>query len=294
MIDMDRAHVTVIIPTLCDSARQATLSRAIESVLSQDGVTVELIVIVNGSRFDPGALDMRRADARFQVVYQEEGSLPAALRLGRTQTTGTYFAFLDDDDEYLPGALQARVAPFLLDPHLDVVATNGFHHTTTDSVYLDNTRLINADPFAAMIQRNWLASCGGLYRSSAIHADFFDGKTKFFEWTLLAFRILFAGHKVLFVDVPTFRVYDSQGSLSKSVEYQRAAAGFLEYLLTLHPPQRIRRALRRKLSAAQHDLSSQFLAAHDRANAWRYHLKSLTGPGAWRYLAYTRRLLKFA
>lgn len=287
---MDRTHVTVIIPTLCDSARRAALSRAVESVLSQDGVAVTLVIIVNGTRYDPALLAQLHADPRLRVVYQEAGSLPAALRLGRTQVSSGFFAFLDDDDEYLPGALQTRVAPLLADPQLAVVATNGLRGASAAARYLDNTHAINDDPFAAMIRCNWLASCGGLYRSAAIHADYFDGTTKHFEWTLLAFRILMAGHKTLFVDVPTYRVFDSAGSLSKSLDYQRASVGFLEQLLSMQPPERIRRALRRKLSAAQHDLSSQFLHAKDRSNAWRYHLQSLTGPGAWRYLAYTRRL----
>ncbi len=287
---MDRARINVIIPTMGEAARRVSLTRAIESVLSQGGVAVELIVVVNGTRYDPALLAALRADARLQVIYQEEGSLPAALRLGRLHVTGEFFSFLDDDDEYLPDALQTRVAHLRADPELDVVATNGWRAAPGDEPYLDDPRDINTDPFAAMIRRNWLASCGGLYRSCAIHTDYFDGNTKHFEWTLLAFRILLAGHKTLFVDVPTYRVYDSPDSLSKSLAYQRAAVGFLEYLLSLQPPQRIHRALRRKLTVAHHDLSSQFLQEKDRGNAWRYHFKCLTGPGAWHYLAYTRRL----
>ena len=287
---MNHPRITVIIPTTCNSARRESLTRAIAGVLSQEGVAVELVVVVNGTRYDPALLSTLRADPRFRVVYQEEGNLPAALRLGRSHVTGEFFSFLDDDDEYLPDALRMRAAHLLADPELDVVATNGLRDAPADARYIDDTCGINDDPFAAMIRRNWLASCGGLYRSSAIHLDYFDGKTKHFEWTLLAFRILLAKHKTLFVNVPTYRVYDSPGSLSKSLEYQRAAVGFLEYLLSMQPPPRIHRALRRKLTIAHHDLSSQFLQAKDRGNAWRYHFKCLTGPGAWHYLAYTRRL----
>lgn len=276
---------------MCEAARQVSLSRAIESALSQTSVAVELIVLVNGNRYDPELLDRLRADARLRVVYQEEGSLPAALRHARTLVTGEYFTFVDDDDEYLPNALRIRLEPMLTNLTLDVVATNGYRAAPDDVRYIGNADAINRDPLAAMIDQNWLASCGGLFRSSAIHAEYFDGKTKYFEWTLLAYRILFAGHKVLFLDAPTYRINDSPGSLSKSLEYRRASAGFIEYLLTLHPPRRIAYALKRKLSAAQHDLSSQLLKSGDRKNAWRFHLKSLSGPGAWRYLIYTRRLL---
>ena len=285
-------RVSVIIPTTCELRRQASLLRAIQSLHAQQGIDVDVIVVVNGKRYDAGLLDALRARSDVRVHYQEEGSLPAAQRFGRSLVTEEYFAFLDDDDQYLPGALKIRIAPMLTDPALDVVATNGFRGELGNARYIDDgTAAINSDPFAAMIRSNWLASCGGLYRSKAIHADYFDGKTKHFEWTLLAFRILFAGHRVLFVDVPTFRVFDSPESLSKSLEYQRASAGFIEHLLSFEPPTRIQNALQRRLSAAQHDLSFQFLTLGDFKNAWRFHLKSLMGPRGWRYLPYTRRLL---
>lgn len=284
--------VSIIIPTMCELRRKASLLRAIDSVLQQDAGDVEVIVIVNGDRFDPELFAEVKADARLRVYYQQIGNQHAAQRFGRTLVIKDYFAFLDDDDEYLPGALKIRMAPLLEDLTLDMVATNGFRREMADSRYVDeDAASINRDPFATMIRRNWLASCGGLYRSRAIHIDYFDGKTKHFEWTLLAFRILLANHKVLFVNVPTFRVFDSPESLSKSLDYQRAAAGFIEHLLSFEPPLRIRNALQRRRSAAQHDLSFQFLTLGDRKSAWRFHLKSLIGPGGWRYLAYTRRLL---
>lgn len=283
-------RVAVIIPTLCDAGRRAGLLRAIDTVLTQDSVELETIILVNGDRYDPELLAQLRTDPRLRVVQQQVGSLPAALRNGRMEVTSDYFAFLDDDDEYLPGALRTRVAPMLHDADLDAVATNGYRGTGTES-YVEHPSQINRDPFGAMIRSNWLASCGGLFRSAAIHADYFDGKTKYFEWTLLAFRVLYAHHKVKFIDVPTYRVNDSPGSLSKSLEYQRASAGFIEYLMSMDPPRHIRRELQAKLAAAWHDLSDQFRKTGDRGAAWQCHLRSLIGRGGLKYLPYTRRLM---
>src|SRR4051812_40745209 len=44
--------IEVIIPTLCDTKRGPLLLRAIDSVVSQDGVLGLPVVVVNGSRFD--------------------------------------------------------------------------------------------------------------------------------------------------------------------------------------------------------------------------------------------------
>lgn len=287
---MSEARVTVIISTMCEAARRVSLLRAIGSVRSQDVPGVVLLV-VNGMRFDAELLEQLKADPGLRVEYRQEGSLPGAVRYGRSLVTTEFFSFLDDDDEYLPGALRTRIEPLLADATLDVVATNGYRGSGEQHIYLDKTDHINRDPLTAIIGRNWLASCGGLFRSTAIGVDYFDGKTKHFEWTLLAYRILFANRRVLFVDVPTFRVNDSPDSLSKSLEYQRASAAFYQHLLTLQPPARIRRALRRELSAAWHDLSEQYRRSGERARAWQCHWRSLIEPDGLRYLLYTRWLL---
>lgn len=280
--------IAVIIPTTCEPSRCASLSRAIDSVLSQEGVDVEPIIVVNGNRYDEGFFVELRGRRELRVCYQEEGSLPAALRFGRTFVTQDFFCFLDDDDEYYPGALQMRLAPMLKDADLDVVATNG---DMSDGLRVYNVDAVNQDSLSAVIKENWLASCGGLFRTSAITVDYFDGVTKYFEWTLIAFRIAFAGHKIQFLDVPTFRIHDTPDSLSKSAEYQRSLVSFIEFLLDFDNPPRIRNALRHKLSAAFHFLSNQQLISGQRGPAWRYHMRCLAQPGGWRYLSYTRHLM---
>lgn len=290
IIALDRTRVTVIIPTMCERARRASLLHAIESVVSQEAVTTELIVVVNGERFDPELLAQLRADPRLRVEYRAEPSAPGAQRHGRTLVKSEYFAFLDDDDEFLPGALKARVDAMDAHQTVSLVVTNGYFGTNKQR-YVDDGDGINRDPFAALVRSNWLASCAGLYRSAGIGTEYFNNNRKFLEWTLLAFRILNDGHKVLFIDTMTYQINDSPISLSKSLEYQGGSAEFISYLIALKPPARIQAALRRKLTDAWHDLSDHYLRVGDKANAWRCHLRSLVGPGGLRYLLYTRRFL---
>lgn len=283
--------VSVIIPTTCELRRKASLLHAIDSVIHQAGVGVAVIVVVNGNRYDPELLEQLRVNPHLQVEYREEASAPAAQRHGRTLVKTDYFAFLDDDDEYYPAALQTRLAPMLRDPTLDVVVTNGdVNIKGVRQRKVQHTHTINSDPIVALLNENWLASCGGVYRSATITTDFFDGHSKFFEWTLLVFRLVLAKRKILFLDQPTYLINITAQSLSNSHEYHQSLVGFLSFLLKFDTSPRIVKALKRKLAAAWHGRSQDHLAAGQIAKAWQCHFKSLRYPGGLKYLSYTWHL----
>jgi glycosyltransferase involved in cell wall biosynthesis len=279
--------ISVIIPTTCEARRADTLRRAIDSVLSQRGVEVELIVVVNGQSFDPALLDAMRSNPALRAVYIETPSPSVACRHGRSLATGEFFAFLDDDDEYLPGALAARLAPAASDAAIDIVVSNGYCGV---DLHITRTANIEADPLGAMLEQNWLASCGALFRHRSCGDEFFADLPKYMEWTLLAYRLLAAGKRMKFVDTPTYRINDTPQSASKSREYRQAAATVIERVLSLPLPLHIRRRLRPRLLAARHDLSVMNLEEGRRGAAWALHLQSLAGFSGLRYLSYTRRL----
>lgn len=285
--------VSVIIPTTCELRRKESLARAIHSVVLQDVGEVEVIVVVNGERFDPELFAQLKADARLKVHYQHEASLPAALRYGRTLVSREFFSFLDDDDEYFPDALRVRLTPMLHDAAVDVVVTNGYMmEAGAWQLRVRHPHAVNREPLEALIKENWLASCGGLFRSSTITPDYFDGHTKYFEWTLLAFRLVLAKRKIIFLEAPTYRINETAQSLSKSREYHQSAIGFIHYLMTLDTSPRVRKALEYKLAAAWHGASEDYLNAGERTRAWRCHVKSLLHPGGLKYLGYSWRFFQ--
>jgi glycosyltransferase involved in cell wall biosynthesis len=166
------AGVSVIIPTACRTERAAAIRRAIESVLTQENVDLELIVIVNGPTYDRHLRHELEANPALRVAYLPEPNLPAAIRHGRSMVTRPFFAFLDDDDEYLPGALETRAAEMLAHPRVDVVATNGFWGPDK-SPYIKHTDGVEVDPLKALLKGNWLGSCGGLFRSATVCQEYF-------------------------------------------------------------------------------------------------------------------------
>ena len=94
------------------------------------------------------------------------------------------------------------------------------------------------------------------------------------------------------LDTATYRINDSPVSLSKSDAYLRSELEILERVLALPLPPRARRAVRRKLGRACHVFAEKSRRAGQQAQAWCYHLGSLSKPGGWRYLPYSRKLMQ--
>lgn len=110
----------VIIPT---RDRAGLLARALDSVAAQTLLPAEVIVVDNSPQ--PAAIDDRgltMLGVRFEVVRAPHAPNAAAVRNGGLRhTPARYVAFLDDDDEWLPGKMQAQLAFLRLHPHCSAV-----------------------------------------------------------------------------------------------------------------------------------------------------------------------------
>jgi len=100
--------VSIVIPT---RGRPTLLARAVRSVLDQSITDIEVIVIVDGTDAETevrlGAIEDRRL--RFHVNPASIGS-GAARNVGARLAGGTWIAFLDDDDEWMPTKLERQLA----------------------------------------------------------------------------------------------------------------------------------------------------------------------------------------
>ncbi len=290
---MRRIPMNVVIATLCEAKRTEQLLRAIRSIQDQEGVDPEIILVVNGTRFDPELLETMRARADLRVVYQEEGNLPKAIWTGRTQVTRDYFAFLDDDDEYIKDRLRGGLDILEADPSVDVVVSNGVRifGGVQEPIYT-SMEACKADPLKDLFNQSWLNSSSGIYRTSSVPPDFFSDMQKYFEWTSIAFKMA-AQKKVAFREEYVNRIHDTPGSLSKTLDFILAVEPFLLKLLELDLRPELRRALSIKLSSAYHDISDMYLYRGNLVKAWRYHIKSMRGGHGMRYLFYTRKLILF-
>jgi glycosyltransferase involved in cell wall biosynthesis len=97
---MIRSRISVIIPSY---RAEATIGRAIDSVLAQPDVDPEIIVVVDGV-FDRTA-EIARSYSGVQILINETREGPQVTRNRGLQTATTpYVTFLDADD-YVEGSL---------------------------------------------------------------------------------------------------------------------------------------------------------------------------------------------
>jgi len=100
--------VSVVIPT-CD--RPDLVVRAVRSALAQTIDTIEVVVVIDGGDEATRAALAEMRDDRLRVVpLPERGGAPNARNVGVREARAQWTAFLDDDDEWLPGKLATQLA----------------------------------------------------------------------------------------------------------------------------------------------------------------------------------------
>lgn len=286
------SRVTAIVPTLADRGRRETLVRALKSLKRASADPVRILVVVNGNRFDPEVIALVRAMPDVLVHQVKRGSLPYAIEVGRSLVSTPFFCFLDDDDEYLPNAIDLRLSVLDADASLDLVVTNGYRCSgSADSTALGTLGAVSRDPLRALFDGNWLASCGALFRSGTVGPDVFRDVNAYTEWTWIAFQLARGRLRIAVLDKPTFRIYETAGSASKSDAYRHAFLGLYRRMLAAGLPRDLRRSVRWRMCDARHDLSEIEWQRGNLGAAWRFHLSSLLSARGLRYLPYTRRLL---
>lgn len=102
----------------------ASLAATMDSVLAQEGVDFEFIVVNDGSTDGSGRLldDYAARDARVRVIHQENTGLTRALIRGCAEARGEFIARQDCGDVSLPGRFAAQAT--LLAERNDVVLTS--------------------------------------------------------------------------------------------------------------------------------------------------------------------------
>jgi len=132
--------VTVVIPT---HNRRQLVPHAIRSILQQEGVSLELIVVDDGSTDGTGPwLDrIAAADSRIKVVHHERPRfISSARNAGIARASGRWVAFCDDDDLWAPDKLSAQLAALrissarwsctgvvVVDEHLEIIGHHNVH-----------------------------------------------------------------------------------------------------------------------------------------------------------------------
>jgi glycosyltransferase involved in cell wall biosynthesis len=162
-------EISVILPTY---NRVEYLPRALDSVLAQDLVPAEILVIDDGSTDDTSQLIRTRyPDCRY--LYQPNHGVSSARNQGIKAARGDWIALLDSDDVWMPNKLEQQAQALQANPgyrlcHSDEIwIRNGVRvnamkkHTKRGGwIFLDCLPLCVVSPSATLLHRSLFSSIG--------------------------------------------------------------------------------------------------------------------------------------
>jgi glycosyltransferase involved in cell wall biosynthesis len=171
---MPTSQVAVIIPVFNGAN---TLSRAIDSVLSQTFDGPCEIVVVNDGSTDTTADVLQRYRGQIRVLDQQNQGPAAARNAGVAQSDAEFLAFLDADDFFTPGKL-ARTVPHLASSqnavmlfHDAIALSRDGHEIARSYVWPERAHAPSMDemlrawwpivPSTVVMRRSTFAACSG-------------------------------------------------------------------------------------------------------------------------------------
>jgi GT2 family glycosyltransferase len=105
-LDDESPRISVIVPT---RNRPDSVARAVRSALNQALPAHEVVVVVDGPDSATVGVLEDIGDSRVVIIeLAENGGAARARNIGVSNSKGEWVAFLDDDDEWLPGKLRAQ------------------------------------------------------------------------------------------------------------------------------------------------------------------------------------------
>ena len=150
------------------------LADSIKSILSQEYLNLEIIIINDGSTDDSQQLIEKFNDTRIKCLQQKNQGLAATLNLGITLARGKYIARQDQDDLSHPNRILSQLKYMEANPECVLLGTwaqimesdkivDRFHFHPIDEITLRYQLLFN-NPFvhsSVLLRRSALLQVGG-------------------------------------------------------------------------------------------------------------------------------------
>ncbi|MCC5827188.1 glycosyltransferase [Alkalimonas sp.] len=287
-----KTEVTVIIPTTAEEKRFKSLKNAVSSIREASSKPIGITVVVNGQRFSSIVVEWIKSQSDINYIYSEKGSAPHAQLIGRQSVQTDFFCFLDDDDEFLPYAIDTRLEKIKENPGTGVVVTNGYTlKSGTKKIQYQNLEQLVNSGIDGLLVSNWLGSCNHLMRTSIVSSSFFDDYHPYYEWTWLAFKLCDKKITLAAIDTTTFIYNDTEGSASKSLDYRISYEKLALKMLKKVKERRHKSLIKIKLSNHYHRMAEYELKKENFSSAVKFHVKSLASNGLIKYIMFTRHII---
>ena len=162
--------VSVIIPTF---NREALVQRALESVIKQQNVKTEIIVIDDGS-IDNTEQVIRKKFKSVKYLKKNHTGVSSARNVGIYNASGNFIALLDSDDQWKKSKLDIQLKYLMENPTVNLVHCNekwikaGFeigqkkyHNRRSNNLFERSLRRCLISPSSVLIRKELLSSVGG-------------------------------------------------------------------------------------------------------------------------------------
>ncbi len=233
---MVKPVISVIVPVF---NAEKYLRECVESVISQLFSEWELLLIDDGSTDGSGAVcdEYAEKDKRIHVFHKENGGVSSARNLGLDNTQGEWIAFLDADDYFTKGALEALCNKATA-TGADVVIGTMLHLDNGQLLYRNDMPSGRSDKVLQSLTR--FSSCGCLFKTQIIN----DHSLRFIEGLAYSedrnYMIEYAIHcktsEIVEVPVYIYRMNEASAMHSKESAkkaFHRFEAAKRQYLLAL-------------------------------------------------------------
>lgn len=226
---MDKVAISVIIPVY---NAEEYLDRCLNSILSQDFSSYEVVLVDDGST-DSSPLICDRyssTDARFRTIHKMNGGVSSARNAGINVAKGEYLMFVDSDDSLPDGAMKTLYAS--ASGRADFVL-GGFDVIADDVRYL--TRIpsgifFEEDALASFFDRNVVRN--GVYLNSPWAKLFarriivnerllFDESLSYGEDMIFVNTFLLYACRIAVAREPVYNYYVRSGSLGSDILSER-------------------------------------------------------------------------
>jgi glycosyltransferase involved in cell wall biosynthesis len=258
--------VSVVIPSFNRSER---LPHTVQSVLDQTCQDFEIVVVDDGSTDDTPRVLANLALQDRRVRHHRHGSnrgAQAARNTGITIARGSWIAFLDSDDRWLPLSLELRLRA--AEQHAVKVV-----HSECDVIRADGVRkLFGVPPMSGQVYRELLRRPGPVFPALLIARETIAG-IGFLDETIVSYQewetaIRLARREAFaFVAESTF-VYDCRGGDTISKDQLRDARGYSQ-VIAKHAVSIVLNAGLQVLAQHYHEAAERYLRAGRTSEAVR-------------------------
>lgn len=218
--------MSVSIITICYN-REATIGKAIESVLNQDYPNIEYLVIDGNSKDGTVAIVQSYADKISTFISEPDKGMYDALNKGLQLATGDLIGLMHSDDEFYDATVVSQiVAAFQNNPTTEGVYGDGIYVSNDAEERIIRDRIGGAYSLKR-VQSGWLPLHPTVYfkRTVMEKYGFYNLDFKIASDTELLLRYLYK-HQIKMTYINSYFVKMRMGGLSTS--YKRAFEVLIE------------------------------------------------------------------